>query len=119
VWIAASAGALFWMAASGSGTARAAGIGWKSEGPFQACLDAQTKQWIDARVELIVNEDPAASAIDDPAVAAWTVQALKACQAKAGRGDPASEQLFVQYMTHWRKHIDDAATEIRRKLRPD
>lgn len=91
----------------------------ESDAAFQACLQAQTKQWIDARVELVLNEDPAAGDIDDAAVAGWTLQALKTCAAKAGGGDPASEQLFVRYMARWREHIDAAAAEIRRRLRPD
>jgi hypothetical protein len=109
----------FLLVALGCSGAAPAGIEWGTNGAFQTCLDAQAKRWIDARVELVVNEDPAAGNIDDRAVAAWTTQAIEACAAKAGRGDQASEQLFVRYMAHWREHIDGAATEVRRRSRAD
>ena len=119
VQVAMSAGTFLLLALGGSGAAPAAGIEWGTNGAFQACLDALAKQWIDVRVELVVNEDPAAGNIDDRAVAAWTAQALETCAAKAGRGDQASEQLFARYMSHWREHIDAAATEVRRRSRAD
>ena len=114
-----SAGTILLVALGCSGAVPAAGIEWPTNGAFQACLDALAKRWIDARVELVVNEDPAAGNIDDRAVAAWTAQALETCAAKAGRGDQASEQLFARYMAHWREHIDAAATEVRRRSRAD
>jgi hypothetical protein len=119
VQVAMSAGTFLLVGLGCSGAVLAAGIEWGTNGAFQACLDAQAKRWIDARVELVVNEDPAAGNIDDRAVAAWTAQAIETCAAKAGRGDEASEQLFVRYMAHWREHIDGAATEMRRRSRAD
>jgi hypothetical protein len=113
------AGALLWVAAAGCEAVRAASIEWGTRGAFETCLDAQTKEWVRARGELVLNEDPAASDIDDPAVAAWTAQALSGCAAKAGRGDGASEQLFARYMAHWREHIDTAVKEARRRSPPD
>jgi hypothetical protein len=118
VQVAMSAGT-FLLVALGCSGAASAGIEWGTNGAFQTCLDAQAKRWIDARVELVVNEDPAAGNIDDRAVAAWTTQAIETCAAKAGRGDQASEQLFVRYMAHWREHIDAAATLVRRRSRAD
>jgi hypothetical protein len=118
VQVAMSAGT-FLLVALGCSGAVPAGVEWGTHGAFQACLDAQVKQWVAARVELVVNEDPAASNIDDRAVAAWTAQALETCTAKAGRGDRASEQLFARYMARWREHIDAAATEVRRRSRAD
>jgi hypothetical protein len=117
--VAMSAGAFLLAPLGCSGAVPAAGIEWGTNGAFQACLDAQAKRWIDARVELVVNEDPAAGNIDDRAVAAWTAQALESCAAKAGPGDHASEQLFARYMARWREHIDAAATEVRRRSRAD
>jgi len=118
-WAAVSASTLLWAAVASSGAVQAAGIAWETNGPFQACLEAEATAWIAARAELIVNEDPAAGKIDDPAVATWTMQALKACEAKAGRSDQASEQLFVRYMAHWRGHIDAAAATLKRRSPPD
>jgi hypothetical protein len=119
VQVAVSAGTFLLVALGRSDAVPGAGVEWGTNGPFQTCLDARAKQWIDARVELVVNEDPAAGNIDDAAVAAWTAQAIEACAATAGRGDQASEQLFVRYMAHWREHIDAAATEVRRRSRAD
>jgi hypothetical protein len=107
------------VAAAGLGAAQAAGIEWQAAGAFASCLNGQAKQWIDARAELVLNEDPAASAVDDVAVAAWTARTLEDCKAKAGRSDQESERLFVRYMAHWREHIDAAVTEVRRRSRPD
>jgi len=112
-------GALLGVAVAGSEKGHAAGIGWETTGAFQSCLEGRAKSWIDARVELVVNNDPAAGDVNDAAVASWTLRALDACKAQTGRSDPASEQRFVRYMAHWREHIDTAAEAIRRRLRPD
>ncbi|HEY7550042.1 MAG TPA: hypothetical protein VH913_11055 [Hyphomicrobiaceae bacterium] len=116
---AASAAVLLWAAVAGTAPARAAGIGWEKPGAFQACLDGKAKAWIDAKVELVVNDDPDMGAIDDTAVAEWATRALKECTAKAPGGDPASELQFMKYMAHWRDHIYTAADEMRRRNRPD
>ncbi|HEX6000562.1 MAG TPA: hypothetical protein VFZ16_14385 [Hyphomicrobiaceae bacterium] len=114
------AGALMWSAMTGATAANAAGIGWEKQGALQACLDAEIKRWLDARVELVVNEDPTAGDINDAKVAQWATQALKGCTAKAGgAADASSEQHFMKYMAHWREHIFNAANEIRRRGRPD
>jgi hypothetical protein len=110
-----SAGALLWVAVAGL----QAGVAAENEGPFEACLQTQAKQWVDARVALVMNDDPAASDIDDGAVAKWTVQTLETCQSKAGRGDQATEQLFVRYMAHWRDHIEAGTADLKRRSRPD
>ena len=115
------AGLLVWAAAVASDNhAQAAGIAWEKQGAFQTCLDAQAKSWLDAKVELVVNDDPAAGQMDDASVATWAADALKGCATKAaGSADAASEQQFVRYMAHWRDHIFAAADEIRRRGRPD
>jgi hypothetical protein len=104
---------------AGSAPLRAAGIEWTTRGAFEACLDTRAKTWIEARAALDASDDPRAGDIDDLAVAARTAQTLAACQAQAGRGDGASEQLFARYMAHWRKHIDASAAEARRRSPPD
>jgi hypothetical protein len=117
--IAMPAGALLCMAMAGSAAGRAAGIEWSTPGAFEACLDAQAKAWIDAKAELVLNDDPAAGQVDDAAVAAWTLRTISACEAKAGRLERASERLFARYMAHWREHIDAAVREVRRRSPPD
>jgi hypothetical protein len=121
-WAAAVPVSLFvWAAATigNDGAAQAAGIGWEKQGPFQTCLDGEAKTWLDAKVELVVNDDPAASEMGDASVAAWAADALKSCATKVGGGDAGSEQQFIRYMAHWRDHIFKAADEIRRRGRPD
>jgi hypothetical protein len=119
-WAAVPAGLLVWAAAVASDSpAQAAGIAWEKQGAFQTCLDAQAKGWLDAKVELVVNDDPAAGQMDDTSVATWAADALKRCGTKAGGADAAAEQQFIRYMAHWRDHIFKAADEIRRRARPD
>lgn len=119
-WAVVPAGLLVWAAITNDGAAQAAGIGWEKRGAFETCLDAAFTTWLDAKVEIVVNEDPAAAKINDAAVATWTAQALKGCATKAGAtAAPASEQQFVKYMAQWRQHIFKAADAIRLKLRPD
>jgi hypothetical protein len=117
-WAVLSVGALLWTVVAGADGAHAAGIEWETHGAFQTCLDEKVKAWLDARVELVVNDDPSVGNIDDPAVAAWAADALRGCAAK-GASDPGSEQRFMKYMAHWREHIYRAADEIKRKARPD
>jgi hypothetical protein len=116
--LASSIGVLLWAAIAGAAPMQAAGIPWQKEGAFQACLDAKAKGWIDAKVALVVNDDPDMGTINDQGVAEWAAQALKDCAAKGG-ADAASEQQFMKYMAHWRDHIYKAADEIRRRARPD
>jgi hypothetical protein len=119
-WAAVPVGLLAWAAVGAGGSAAlASGIGWEKQGAFQSCLDAEAKTWLQAKVELVVNEDPTASEINDSAVATWATDALKGCATKAGGADAASERLFMRYMAHWRDHIFKAADELRRKARPD
>jgi hypothetical protein len=117
--VAPAIGVVVWIAAAGPAPAQAAGISWERPGAFQACLDGKANAWIDAKVELVVNEAPEMGAIDDNAVAQWATQAIKECGDKTAAGDPASELQFMKYMAHWRDHIYAAATEIRRRSRPD
>ena len=114
-----SAAVFMWAALAGAGLAQAAGIGWETRGALQICLDGKVQSWIAAKVELVVNEDPAAGEIDDKAVATWATQALADCTAKAGSADAASEERFMRYMAHWREHIYKGADDIRKRARPD
>jgi hypothetical protein len=100
-------------------SAAQSGIAWEKRGPLQSCLDGRFKGWLDAKVELVVNEDPAASEMSDTAVATWAADALRDCATKSGGSDAASEQQFMRYMAHWRDHIFKAADEIRRRGSPD
>jgi hypothetical protein len=119
-WAAVPAGLLAWAAAAfNGGAALASGIAWEKQGAFQTCLDAEARTWLQAKVELVVNEDPAASEIDDTSVATWATGALRGCATKAGGADAASERQFMRYMAHWRDHIFKAADELRHKARPD
>jgi hypothetical protein len=114
-----SAAVLVWAALAGAALAQAAGIGWETRGALQICLEGKAQGWIAAKVELVVNEDPAAGEVDDKAVATWATQALADCAAKAGKADAASEERFMRYMAHWREHIYKGADEIRKRARPD
>jgi hypothetical protein len=120
-WAAVPVGVLVWVATLANGNAaQAAGIKWEKQGAFQTCLDAQTKAWLDARVELVANDDPAAGNIDDTAVATWAADTIKTCATRSGGNtDAASEQQFMRHMAHWRDHIYKAAEEIRHRGRPD
>lgn len=88
---------------------------WERAGPFQACLEAQFKEWVDRRAELVVNDDPAASQVDDAAVAKWTVATLEACRSRVGGGDADSESRFAKHMASWREHIYNLAQSILRR----
>jgi hypothetical protein len=120
-WAAAAAAGILGSAALASaGSAQATGVGGSgTHGAFQLCLDAEAKGWLDTRVALVVNDDPAAGKIDDVSVAQWATQTLKTCAVKAGGADAATEELFMRYMAHWREHIDRAAQVLRRQDRPD
>ena len=108
-----------WIVPGTIDPAQAAGIAWEKQGAFQKCLDGKARAWIGAKVELVVNEDPDMGAINDAAVAQWATQAIKECGDKIAGADPASELQFMRYMAHWRDHIYTAASEIRRRARPD
>ena len=112
-----SIGVLLLAAFAGVDPVGAAGIAWEKQGAFQACLDAKAKVWIDAKVALVVNDDPDMGAITDQGVAEWAAEALKNCAAKGA--DAGSERQFMKYMAHWRDHIFKAADEIRSRARPD
>jgi hypothetical protein len=119
-WAAVPVGLFAWAAAAAdNSSAQAPVVGWEKQGAFQTCLDAEARTWLQAKVELVVNEDPAASKIDDTSVATWATDALKSCATRAGGADTASEQQFMRYMAHWRDHIFKAADELRRRGRPD
>src|SRR5262245_20272621 len=90
------------LLAATSGLAQAADIGWEKHGAFQACLDAKAKAWLQAKVELVVNDDPNMGALDDKTVAGWAAGALQDCAAKAPGADAASERQFMRYMASWR-----------------
>ncbi len=112
-------GATLWAALAGVQTVPAGTIVWERAGAFQTCLEKRMDAWINARAELVANDDPAAANIDDVGVALWTVQALQGCAAQVGRGDQTSEKRFSQHMAHWREHIYSVAQGIRQKGRAD
>ena len=99
--------------------AKAAEITWDKISPFQGCLAAGLKGWLDAQVDVLTNEDPATWKMDDRSVAAWTLDALAACKAKAGGGEEATEASFTRYMAHWRRHIYDLVENVRQRGKPD
>jgi hypothetical protein len=103
------------LAASSAGTARI----WDRAGPFEACLERGFEAWVKGRAELVVNEDPRASAIDDAGVASWTAETLDACRTQAGGGSADAEARFAKHMAHWRDHIYERARNLKEKLRPD
>jgi hypothetical protein len=92
---------------------------WERPVPFQACLEGRFDAWLNARVELIVNEAPKAGDIDDVSVAKWAAETLAACRAQAGGGDEASEARFTKHVAQWHKHIYDRVQTIRERVRPD
>jgi hypothetical protein len=97
---------------SGAG---AAPIIWGKQGRFEACLESKLEKWLQAQAELLVNEDAAASRLDDAAVAKWTVDTLALCRSRAGQADASSEDRFANHMARWRNHIYDVASSIRQK----
>ena len=108
--------AVFLTAMAGSATGAQI---WERAGPFQACLEGRFETWLNARVELIVNEEPKAGNIDDASVAKWAADTLTACRVQAGGGDEASEARFTKHMAQWRQHIYERVQSIRERIRPD
>jgi hypothetical protein len=107
------------LTAAGTHTARAAGIGWDRPGAFEACLENQLNDWINAKATLLINEDPAAGDLDDMDVALWAVTALQGCEAQSGHGNQSSEHKFSRHMAHWREHIHTVAQIVRRRVGAD
>ena len=95
--------------------ARADMINWERTGQFESCLDQQVNSWINSKAELVINEDPSASDLDDIDVALWAVTALQGCEQQAGRGNQTSEHRFSRHMAHWREHIHTVAQAVRRR----
>ena len=95
--------------------ARADVINWERTGQFESCLDQQVNSWINSKAELVINEDPSASDLDDIDVALWAVTALQGCEQQAGRGNQTSERRFSRHMAHWREHIHTVAQAVRRR----
>jgi hypothetical protein len=112
-------GVLACGAMAGVHAVQAGTIVWEKSGAFQTCLETRLNAWVNAKAELVANEDPAAGDINDIEVAQWTIQALKACEIQVGRGDQASEKRFSQHMAHWREHIYAVAQGIRQRGRAD
>jgi len=112
-------GVALWAGIAGPQAVQATNLVWERGGPFQTCLENRMRSWVNARAELVVSDNPAASEVDDLDVALWTVQALETCEAQVGRGDQTAELRFGRYMAHWREHIDAVAEGLRRRQRPD
>ena len=94
-------------------------VNFPRSGAFEGCLDAAFGKWVQAQAELQVNEDPAAQALDDAGVAAWTRATLDDCRKRAGSGDAASDDIFARYMSRWRDHVFDLASSIRQRGQSD
>ena len=92
---------------------------WERATPFQGCLAAGLDKWLAAQVDTLTNEDPATWRMDDMAVAAWTVDELAACKAKAGASDEVTETRFTKYMAQWRRHIYELVENVRQTGKPD
>jgi len=103
----------------GTQAVSAASISWERHGAFEACLENQLNDWVNAKAELVLNEDPAAGDLDDMDVALWAVSVLEACEAKAGHGNQTSEHRFSRHMAHWREHIHSVAQTVRQRVRAD
>ena len=86
---------------------------------LQTCLDSSFDMWLKSRVNLVLNEDPKAGDIDDPAVGKWTVDTVAACRAQAGSSDAAVEETFAKQMGQWREHIYNAVQRMRELVKPD
>jgi hypothetical protein len=113
MWVAVGVGV------AGLQIAQAAPIAWERDGPLQSCLEGRLQSWVRAKAELVLNENPAASDIDDFAVAMWTAQTLENCEAQVGRSDFSAVVRFSTHMAHWRVHIHDVVEDVRRRNRPD
>jgi hypothetical protein len=74
---------------------------------------------VQARAELVLNEDAQAGSIDDASVAQWTNETMDACRAQAGGGDAESEARFAKHLARWRTHIYDLVQSIRQRAGPD
>jgi hypothetical protein len=105
--------------AAGASIAKAAGIAWERVGVFERCLDDSMDAWVNAKASLIINEDPAASDLDDIDVALWAVTALQGCEQQAGHGNQTSERRFSRHMAHWREHIHKVAEAVRARTGAD
>jgi len=92
---------------------------WERAGPFQACLEQRFERWVQARAELVVNEDPQAGEIDDAAVGQWMTETIGACRARAAGGDEESEARFAKHVARWRSHIYDVVQSIKQRAGPD
>lgn len=109
----------FALATAGTQAARAASIGWERHGAFEACLENQLNDWINAKATLVINEDPAAGDLDDIDVAMWAVTVLQGCETQAGHGNQSSEHRFSRHMAHWREHIHTVAQVVRQRVGSD
>jgi hypothetical protein len=113
--IVAASAILLLCALDGAGAASI----WERAGPFQACLEQSFDKWLQARAELVLNEDPRAGDVDDAAVAQWTARTVDACRAQAGGSDEESVARFAKHMAHWHTHIYDLVQSIQQRTRPD
>jgi hypothetical protein len=96
-----------------------ANISWEGRGQFETCLEDRVDSWVNAKAELVINEDPAAGDFDDLDVALWAVTAIQGCEQQAGRGNQISEGRFSRHMAHWREHIHNVAQAVRQRVRTD
>ena len=106
-------------AAAGAGPKNAWTIRWEQRGSFETCLEQRAAAWTFAKAQLVVNEDPSASELDDMDVALWAVRALERCETQAGHGNQTSEHAFSRHMAHWREHIDAVVRTVRQRVKAD
>jgi hypothetical protein len=94
-------------------------IRWEQRGSFETCLEQRAAAWTFSKAQLVVNEDPSASDLDDMDVALWAVRVLETCETQAGHGNQTSEHAFSRHMAHWREHIDAVVQTVRRRVKAD
>jgi hypothetical protein len=94
-------------------------INFRDIGAFENCLEAAFGKWAREQAELQVNDDPSAQTLEDRRVAAWTGTTIEDCRKHAGNGDTGAEVIFLRHMSHWRRHVFDLASSIRRRGQSD
>jgi hypothetical protein len=100
-------------------TAGAAEIAWERVTPFQGCLDADLKEWLEIQANALTNGNRDASGIDDRTVFMWTFDTVAACKAKVGVGDEAIASHFREHMAQWRQHVQERVDDVKQQGKPD
>lgn len=90
-------------------------IAWQSPGPYEACLQQESDNWLLARAEDLVSGDESVKSLDDTTVAMVSISVMKTCAPKGTPGNPANDDIFVKHMAHWRQHLYELAKVVRSK----